>query len=394
MPTKTYMVVDERRDHSFRIPRPDLSLRLGTPNACNDCHQDRSAEWGAAAAQKLWPELGSRRHFATALDAGRKRAANAADELQDLANDPGMPAIARATALEMLQQHPRRLSRATVETGLWDANPIVRLGASRAAEALDPATQIALLAPLLTDPVRSVRIGVARALAALPASLLDLKQSGALDFALDEYRHAQTINSDRPEAHLNLGLLHTFRGALGEAEREYRIALEQAPDYVATYVNLADLYRAQDRDEEGERLLHDGLSTAPGNADLNHALGLLLVRRGRLDEAIDYLARAAEARPAEVRYSYVLGVALESSGEVDRALAILGAAHRRHPAEPELLFALATFHRERGALPTALDYANRLLALDPNNPASRQLVGELESRVDGRNGPPSGVNHG
>src|SRR5262249_6680361 len=38
MPTRTYMVIDVRRDHSFRVPRPDLSLKYGTPNACNQCH--------------------------------------------------------------------------------------------------------------------------------------------------------------------------------------------------------------------------------------------------------------------------------------------------------------------------------------------------------------------
>lgn len=32
------MVVDPRRDHSFRVPRPDLSVKIGTPNACTGCH--------------------------------------------------------------------------------------------------------------------------------------------------------------------------------------------------------------------------------------------------------------------------------------------------------------------------------------------------------------------
>ncbi|MGD9290577.1 MAG: multiheme c-type cytochrome, partial [Desulfobacterales bacterium] len=38
MPERPYMVIDYRADHSFRIPRPDLSVELGTPNACNRCH--------------------------------------------------------------------------------------------------------------------------------------------------------------------------------------------------------------------------------------------------------------------------------------------------------------------------------------------------------------------
>ena len=55
MPTKTYMVVDARRDHSIRVPRPDLSISLGTPNACTPCHADRPAQWAAEAVAGWYP---------------------------------------------------------------------------------------------------------------------------------------------------------------------------------------------------------------------------------------------------------------------------------------------------------------------------------------------------
>ena len=66
MPTKTYMVVDARRDHSIRVPRPDLSISLGTPNACNQCHADRPAPWAAETVAGWYPGAG-RPHRITAL---------------------------------------------------------------------------------------------------------------------------------------------------------------------------------------------------------------------------------------------------------------------------------------------------------------------------------------
>lgn len=45
MPGRIYMGVDYRPDHSFRIPRPDLSVQLGLPNACNRCHRDKTNQW-------------------------------------------------------------------------------------------------------------------------------------------------------------------------------------------------------------------------------------------------------------------------------------------------------------------------------------------------------------
>ena len=68
IPTTTYMVVDPRRDHSIRLPRPDESMALGTPNACNKCHAQRDAAW-AAAQMKSWYGHESRgfQHFAAAF---------------------------------------------------------------------------------------------------------------------------------------------------------------------------------------------------------------------------------------------------------------------------------------------------------------------------------------
>ena len=49
MPTTTYMVVDPRHDHSLRVPRPDLSVKLGVPNACTRCHAGRPGRVGGQA---------------------------------------------------------------------------------------------------------------------------------------------------------------------------------------------------------------------------------------------------------------------------------------------------------------------------------------------------------
>ena len=47
MPEENFMVIDGRRDHSFRIPRPDLSVKLQVPNVCTDCHTNQSNQWAA-----------------------------------------------------------------------------------------------------------------------------------------------------------------------------------------------------------------------------------------------------------------------------------------------------------------------------------------------------------
>jgi len=380
MPTRTYMVVNPRRDHSLRRPRPDLSVQLGTPNACNACHTDRSSQWAADAIER-WYGPGPRPpHFATALHAGRTRQPGAEGALMRLLGDAAMPGIARATAVSLLGRYLSPPSLRTVESALADADPLVRMAAVSGLAAVEPPIRLRLAAPLLQDAIRAVRIEAARILAPLDKARLSAEQGAALDLALAEYRQAQESNADRPEAHLNLGVLQAQLGKPLEAERAYRTALRLDPSFAPTYVNLADLYRAQERDEEGEKILRQGLAVSPDDAALHHALGLLLVRRGRQSEALGALGRAAELRPNNPRYGYVFGVALHSAHQSARALEVLKQAHERHPGEREILVGLATISRERGQLIAAIGYAKKLVELVPYDQGARRLLAELEAQ--------------
>ena len=149
MPARTYMLVDVRHDHSFRVPRPDLSVSLGTPNACNDCHGDRNAKWAAAAVARWFPDGRSGQpHYGEALHAGRSGAPDAAAKLLAIAADAKQPAIVRASAIAQLDPNERATPDAA-RRAVSDPDPLVRLAAVSAAERFEPASRLATLLPLL-----------------------------------------------------------------------------------------------------------------------------------------------------------------------------------------------------------------------------------------------------
>ena len=383
MPSRTYMVVDPRHDHSFRVPRPDLSASLGVPNACNDCHRangNRSPKWAAETVVQ-WYGAERPHHYGEILDAGRRGLPGAGDRLARLASEPETPGIVRATSLEMLGSLPSRETPSVIQAGLADEDPLVRLGAVEGAVALDPAARHRLAVALLSDPVRGVRIEAARLLSEVPLEFFTTEQRRALDAALEEYRKAQRRNADWPESHMNLALVHLARGELPEARRAYENALRLDPSFTRAYVNLADLHRMEGRDAEGEALLRRGLSRSPEAAELHHALGLTLVRLHRNDEALESLRRAAGLHPGEARYAYVYGVALEGSGEVDAAIRVLDRALESHPYDREILHALAAFEEKRGRVASAVEYARRLVEASPGDPAAREILARLKSEA-------------
>jgi Flp pilus assembly protein TadD len=378
MPTRTYMVVDQRRDHSIRIPRPDLSVKLGTPNACNNCHTDKGAQWASDAVIKWYGHApGGFQHFAQTLQAGSIGAPGAQQSLERLVADREQPAIARAAALSMIAAYAPPSTDSAVRAGVADDSALVRRATARALSNTDPAASASTLAPLLGDPIRSVRIETAEVLAGLPAGKFQQNVATALGRATDEYVEAQQLNADRPEAHLNLGLLYARENHFDKAEVELKTALSLDPSFAPAAVNLADLYRGLGRDEEGERVLKDAISSSPNNASLEHALGLLMVRQKRNAPALDLLAAAAHNEPANARYVYVYAVALNDAGETKTAIETLENSVKAHPYDRESLAALVTFLEQSGAPSRALTYARRLDELEPGNPEVQRMLEEL-----------------
>ena len=383
MPARTYMEVDPRRDHSFQVPRPDLSAAVGTPNACTGCHRDQPTTWAAdQVAQWYGPaSLAQRPHFAPALDAGRRGLLTAEPALATLATDHSQPGIARATALALLPEYLSQASWPAVEMALGDADPLVRATALAALEALPPPQRIRPAVPRLRDPIRAVRLAAARALAGAPRQALSAEQQADFDQALAELVAAETVNAERPETHLNLANLYVRLGRTGDAEAALRTALGLDPRFVPALVNLADLFRVQGREAEGERVLEQALRDAPDSAEVLHALGLLRVRQGRRAEAVSLLRQATQRRPASTRFAYVYAVALHGTGDPAQAVAVLEDAHQRRPADRDVLMALVTYLRERGDSRAALPYAEQLAALLPGDPQIQGIVEALRRQA-------------
>jgi Flp pilus assembly protein TadD len=355
MPTRNYMVVHARHDHSLRVPQPDLSVSLGTPNACTQCHRDKSDRWAADAAAKWWGDRARKeRHYGEIVHAAREELPGAGDSLAGFVTDSRNPGIRRATAASLLPPG------AALERALADPDPLVRHGALGAAQALEPGARVTLIAPLLRDPIRTVRIEAAGALADAPKETMSSAQRSDFEAALAEYVQSQMVDSDRAESHLNLGVLAVAQGDLAAAEAEYRMALALTPAFGGAWANLADLYRLQGRDGEAEKTLRQGLAAAPQDPGVHHALGLTLVRLKRMPEALVELRKAASLPPERPRYDYVYGVALDSVGQTGKAIEVLAAAHTAHPGNREILEALASFSAKTGDEAAAGAYASKL----------------------------------
>ena len=387
MPAQTFMVVDQRHDHAFRVPRPDLSAELGTNNACTDCHTDKSAAWAASAIEQWYgPDRKGIQTFGPAFHAAWTGAPDAASLLAAVAGDTDTPAFVRASALEELVAFPSAATASLVREGLADPDPLVRIAALDHLDAAPPAQLWPLVAPLLDDPVRGVRIKVGFLLGGIPSQNLSDRDRARLAKAEAEFVAAQTLNADRPEARALLGRYHARRGDMAQAEAEYRAALALSPQFAPAAVNLADLYRQLGKDDDGVAILREALEASPEDGGLHHALGLALVRLKKSDEAIEELRRAAELEPDRARYAYVYAVGLDSVGRRPKAIAVLEESLKRHPGDRETLLALVNFFRAENDAAAALRYAEQLAKIEPDNRDLKQLIDTLKGGLPAPDG--------
>jgi predicted CXXCH cytochrome family protein len=350
MPDTTYMGVDARRDHSFSIPQPQLTLELDIPNACNRCHTDQDAEWASAALKRWYPDAKKRYPHAPVFAAARGNHPGAVSGLAAIANDPAQPEILRATAIQESARFPGEQAIPFLQSQLEADSPLMRAAAVYALEFLPGANRYAMLQPLITDPSKLVRMNVAARLADVTPQQLSANGQGELRALQQEYLDWLKLNGDAPESLLNLGIFLGGQGQMENGERAYRQALRISPGFLPALLNLADLYRQNGLDSQASTLLQQAVNLAPESAPAQHALGLALVREKRLQDALPYLRQASQLDPSAARYSYVYGVALWESGQHETAIEVLEAAWARHLGNPEIHAALQAYYQQLGAV--------------------------------------------
>ena len=363
MPTQNYMVVDPRLDHSIRVPRPDLSLKIGTLNACTqNCHNEKPEEDDRWAADKIVEWYGPKRaqdpHYGEIFYAAHQRDPDAVKGLIRVAHDREVGPIVRATAISLLATHyDQGADRSkALDQALTSSEAVVRAAAVQAYETVtfSSAEDVRAfkkdLVDLLFDPIRLVRVEAARLLAQVPSRYFDSKEQEALTKALDEYEAGQYYHADQPGSHMNLAILYDRMNRENEAIEQYGTAIDLDPEVAGPRSNLSELLsrlgkeeQAQELRRQEEKLLARDVKLMPDNAPLHYRLGLL---------------------------EYLLGKEAEAEKSLQQAVA-------REPRTGQYLLTLALLYDKQQRWDLALPLVDRLLRLEPENAMYRQLRGEM-----------------
>ena len=314
MPSRTYMVVHERRDHRIAVPRPDLSAALGTPNACARATRMRGAAWAADGDPQSRDgrrQAVRRRGAGPGADAGARR--RAATPRRRSARC--WPTLRSRGSPRPPRWHRGRRAEALALAGRSCAPPIrgSRLGAVQALAGAPLTARVSPSRRWPADPARAVRLAAAPLLAGADRTAMGPDERRDVDAVFAEHRAWLAANGDRAEAVVAQAGLHRADGDGAAAQAAFERALRLDDTSIVAYLNFADHLRGAGDDAAAEALLRKACALYPESADAHHALGLALVRRKQAEQGVRQLARAAELAPGNSHYAYAYGVGLYST---------------------------------------------------------------------------------
>ena len=381
MPERPYMGIDYRADHSFRIPRPDLSIKLGTPNACNRCHVDKTDQWSDEYITK-WYGPARRAQYGTIIDAGRKQLPEAQKDLIKLAADPLYPVIVRSTALSLLAAYPAEETSEAFELALMDDEALIRRTAVDHLRAADHTLQTTLLSSMLYDPVKAVYMEAARRLTEISDPPLDGNQKKVFQTSLDEYQKSMEYSADFAFGRYNLANLYVALRQPQKAVENFRAAIKIDNLFYPAKVNLAMLYNQMGQNNEALILLREVATIHPEVYEVQYSLGLLLAEEKKYAEAVTYLERAGKGMPGRARIHYNLGLLRQHLKQDSDAEASLLKAQELAPDNLDYLYALADFYLKRRKLQKARNIAEEMVARHPNERIGHDILKLIEKSLN------------
>jgi predicted CXXCH cytochrome family protein len=378
MAGRYYMGNDFRNDHSFRIPRPDLSAEIGVPNACNQCHTNETVAWSVKYMQ-TWYGSSRKTHYGTVLDGGRKARPEAEEDLIILAFDTLYPVVARATAISLLSHYPTEESNRAIADLLSDNESMVRHMSVQNYMVFNEADFLRDMMSMLYDPVRAVRMNAAFRLSALPSDRIDTLHLEAYNRAIDEYIDAMEYTGDFAASRHNLGILYSNMGDLEKAELNYREAIRIDGLFYPAKMNLAMLYNQMGDNQRARILFTDIIENHPEVTEAYYSYGLLLAEMNQYQDALTYLQEAARLMPDRPRIFYNLGLLYQYLESPARAEGSFREALRLDPGNIDYIYVMADFYIKQGRLELAETYAVQLQEQFPDYRVGSDLLQVIEN---------------
>jgi tetratricopeptide (TPR) repeat protein len=377
MPGKAYMGNDMRFDHTFRVPRPDLSVKYNMPNACNNCHTNKSAQWASDAVIK-WYGKNRKYSFAEDLIPGSKTGTPAETHLLQLMADTSVPAIVQSAAVKYLGEHHSNSSVNSLLQSLHHTDAIVRYQTLNSLTNFPSSVWMNAAGNLLSDKVKAVRIAAAQLYCVLPDNEIPSSFFAAYTSAKKELENYLSYQTDFAVGNVMLGDYFLKTKNYTGAEKFYKKALQKDSNMNYVRLNLSSVYNINSKNKDALNILLEAQKIDPKNDRIYYNLALLYVEMGNKQEAAVAFEKAITLHTVNPRLFYNYGLLLDGMGNIKKSIAVFRQGLIIEPQNPDLNYVLALAYIKNGQQAKAKVVSIFLQKTYPDNPDYQQLLQTLQ----------------
>jgi predicted CXXCH cytochrome family protein len=280
MPKTVISINATMRDHTMSLPAPENTVAFSIPNACNECHADKTAAWAVGVLNTWWPagHRGKLVERAQVFTGARRRAPEAMKGLVAIAKDAGAGPLIQATAVGYLRRYSGEPVRAALLSAAAADHPAIRAVAIASLGELDESadgTVRSTLLAALSDRRRAVRIAALVSMINVRGTQLAGPEAGRLQSVGREYAELTTLYQDDPVFDRDLGIIQLLGGDVSRAAEMLEISLRLDPTQPSAGFVLALARLGQGRVEEARALLQHVMPSDPSYEAARRRLALL-----------------------------------------------------------------------------------------------------------------------
>ncbi len=375
MHAQYYMGIDYRSDHSMRVPRPDLSEKLGTPNACNQCHADKNNQWAESQIQD-WFGKSRKFHFGEAIFAASKHENGSDSKLKEIISDEVYPPSIRMTALSYLDLNNEN-NYNLVLSYLQNIEPLFRLTALRTIQS-NIQLEIDKILPLLNDEVKAVRMEAANKLSFLTLDQIPEIYQDIFSNSINEYKEHLMYNSNFPLGKYNLANFYYFRKEYELSEKYYLAALEQDPQLDFILMNISSLYGSMNLPQEAEKYLELYIKKHPDDPSGNYNYGLILSENKKYEQSLKHLLKASKSMPHNSRVDINISELYKYFGDIENQEKHLKIAIDKNIDQIENHIYLLNFYISNNQSSNFQSKAKNIIELFPDSQEAQTLKTRIQ----------------
>ena len=374
-----------RSDHSFRPPMPEATIKFGSPNACNQCHKDKSPEWANKNVKKWHPDGYQKEtlYWGQLIQDARDEKWDRLDNMLNIIKGNKYNEVVVTSFIRLLGNCQNGKKWEAIIAAIDNKSSLVRAAAAESLNGnhTEPAKKALLKAA--ADTIRLVRVSAGSSLSDYSDSSFSETEKKLKNKVNKEYLESIVARPDNWSSYYNLAIYHQKKGNYSKALDSYETAARLYPESLMPLINSSVLYSNMGNQAKAEENLRKAFAVDPKNVAVNLNLGLLLAEKGEIDESEKLLKNALKINPGQPVAAYNLGV-IVSQQSMKEAINYVQIAVDVMPENPRYAYTLAFYQFKDNQKSKAVETLKKILDKTPGYLNAVSLLCDIYTR-DGKN---------